>query len=442
MVIIITYQNFLKNKDNLKAFIVDAIDKHKRSPKYKTAVEAEQYMRRQNVTIKKYQKILYSANGTAYADSFSPNYKLYSGFFPRLINQQVQFLLKNGVIITEKEKLGLKFNTSMQTIARDALVQGVAYGFWNLDHLEIFNLTEFIPLIDVKDGSIKAGIRFWQFDKDSPLRITIFEIDGYTDYLIEKETLKILNKKRAYKITTIKNAEKVIYKEENYKSFPIIPLYGNQEKQSELIGLREQIDCYDLVKSGFANDVDSEQVYWLLKNAGGMDPKDLQRFRDQIKTVKAVVAPSEVDVSAHTISIPYEARETYLKILEDGIYNDFQGFNVTKLNAGNRTATEIKAAYESINAKTNVFEQCVKEFLYEIFEIIGIDEEPFFVRNMMVNETEAIDNLLKLKGLVPDNILINKIGLLTDKEKEDAINELLERGSSNDNRDEHEKKVE
>ena len=43
-----------------------------------------------------------------------------------------------------------------------------------------------------------------------------------------------------------------IYNEENYPSFPIVPLFANPQHQSELEGLREQIDCYDLIKSGFA----------------------------------------------------------------------------------------------------------------------------------------------------------------------------------------------
>ena len=41
----------------------------------------------------------------------------------------------------------------------------------------------------------------------------------------------------------------------NYPSFPIVPLWANDSHQSSIVGIREQIDCYDLIKSGFANTV-------------------------------------------------------------------------------------------------------------------------------------------------------------------------------------------
>ena len=58
----------------------------------------------------------------------------------------------------------------------------------------------------------------------------------------------------------------------NYASLPIIPMYANDLHQSEFVGIRESIDCYDFIKSGLANVIeDNSSVYWTLKNAGGMD---------------------------------------------------------------------------------------------------------------------------------------------------------------------------
>ena len=45
-----------------------------------------------------------------------------------------------------------------------------------------------------------------------------------------------------------------------------MPLWANPRRQSEITGIRTQIDAYDFIKSGFAN----AQIYWVLKNAGGM----------------------------------------------------------------------------------------------------------------------------------------------------------------------------
>lgn len=83
--------------------------------------------------------------------------------------------------------------------------------------------------------------------------------------------MMILEPKRGYvaveATSEIDGTELLAY--QNYPGFPIIPMYGNRAKQSELVGQREAIDCYDLIKSGFANTVDDASViYWTISNAG------------------------------------------------------------------------------------------------------------------------------------------------------------------------------
>ena len=92
--------------------------------------------------------------------------------------------------------------------------------------------------------------------------------------------------KRAYKQKIAHNNADPdeIVGESNYISIPIVPLWGNKHRQSDLVGLRSKIDSYDLVKSGFANDLeDCAQIYWIIGNAMGMDDSDLAKFRDKIK---------------------------------------------------------------------------------------------------------------------------------------------------------------
>ena len=76
---------------------------------------------------------------------------------------------------------------------------------------------------------------------------------------------------------------KLAVDEENYSRLPIIPIWGSDAHQSTLVGLRESVDAYDLIKSGFANTVqDCAEIYWIVENAGGMKDKDLQQLRDRL----------------------------------------------------------------------------------------------------------------------------------------------------------------
>ena len=260
----ITYQDLLKigesDAERIE-FVRTVIASHQNSDAYKMAETAESYDRKQNKTIIEYQKLLYTITGEAVPDNFSANFKITSSFFNRFITQQTQYLLGNGVSWSQNgtaEKLGDDFDSKLQTLGHNALVQGVGFGFWNFDHLEVFKLTEFAPLYDEEDGSLKAGVRFWQLDKTKPLRAVFYELDGYTSYIWRDSGAEVLQEKQKYILKTRETAADgiEIYDGENYPSFPIVPLWGNTHHQSELVGIRESIDAYDLIKSGFANDVD------------------------------------------------------------------------------------------------------------------------------------------------------------------------------------------
>ena len=185
------------------AFIQFAINDHKASAMYRIAFDAEEYDRQRNITIMSYQKLLYTLSGKAVPDNYSANHKVASNFFNRFVTQENQYLLGNGMTLEKeanKKKLGQDFDTVLQKAGRNALVQGVCFGFWNLDHLEIFKLTEFVPLYDEETAALMSGIRYWQIDSDKPLRATLYELDGYTDYVKRKNKgMEVLHEKRPYK---------------------------------------------------------------------------------------------------------------------------------------------------------------------------------------------------------------------------------------------------
>ena len=426
-----TYQDLQEQKTDKErmGFVIEAINEHKTTDLYKTAVEAEEYAKQKNVTISEYRKLLYTLSGEAVADNFSANHKCASNFFDRFITQEVQYLLGNGCVFEEKEtkeKLGGdEFDITLQKGALWSLIGGVAFGMFDIDHIQFFKVTEFVPLIDEEDGSMKAGIRFWQIADNKPLRCTLYELDGYTDFIRRNdEDIKILHEKRAYIVNEASTAaDGVIYEQgENYPTFPIVPLWANPYQQSEIVGIREEIDCYDLIKSGFANDLDdASQIYWTIKNAGGMDDIDLVKFVERLKTVKAaVVDDSGSQAEAHTIELPYQAREAALTRLEKDLYKDFKALDTEQIAAGNVTATQIEAAYEPLNEKCDMFEFCIRDFIKGIFAIIGVDDNPTFTRSQIVNATEITQMVLQSAQYLDDDTIVDLLPFLTPEQKEEV----------------------
>ena len=419
------------NQKAIMDFVLKAIKQHKDTDAYKIAVDAELYYKHQNPTIMRYQRWVYNTFGQKVPDIWSANNKIASNWYNYFTTQAVSYLLGNGVTFGKKEatkdKLGKDFDKKVQDIATHAKNGGVAFGFWNLDHLECFDLTEFVPLYDEDDGGLKAGVRFWQIDNQKPLRATLYELDGYTDYIKRKDKdMEVLTEKRKYTETKISNAVEgdIILDGENYPGFPIVPLW-NVNRQSDLVGNRGTIDAYDLMVSGLINNVsDGEFIYWVLKNCGGMDSVDDAKFVEQLKLTRVAHADGDdgASVDAHNVSVEFEASAEALDRLTDQLYKDFMALRVQDLSAGNKTATEITAAYEPINQKTDQFEYQVTEFINGILTLAGIEDEPTYTRSQMSNQSELLEMVLQCAEYLDDEYVTTKIlTLLGDADKAQEV---------------------
>lgn len=436
-----TYEDFTalgETRGGVPQFIEEAIAEHKKSPMYRTAAAAAEYYRGLNPTIMHFQKIIYDMAGMANVDRFSANHKVASNFFKFAVNQETQYLLGNGITLQEetKKKLGPDFDRMVQKAGKEALVGGVSFGFWNLDHLEVYKITEFVPLYSEENGALTAGIRFWQVAEDKPLRATLFELDGYTEYIRRKGgALAELRQKRAYKemLAGTPRDGMEICQGENYPGFPIVPLWGNDERQSELVGKQNTIDALDLATSNMVNNVDEGNlIYWALINCGAMTPEDDLKFIEQLKVTHVVHADGDegAKAEAHAVEAPFSGTQAAIDMLTRRLFTDFQCFDSAAVSAGNQTATAIRAAYVPIDLKADMFEGCVSDFLSGIFKIAGVEDSPSYTRNKIVNQLEETQMLLMAAQYLDEEYLIGR--LLTTWGDADKISELMERRAGAD----------
>ena len=435
-----TYQDYLKIADNdgkVLEFVFEAISEYKSSPMYLQAAVADTYDRHMNKTIMDYQKLIYTITGRAVPDVYSANYKLASNFFHRFVVQENQYLLGRGVVWQEKDtadRLGSSFDKRLRDAGHWALVMAVSYGFFDYDQLRVFKATEFVPLFDEETGALMAGIRFWQVAKNKPIRATFYRIEGIIELKNKDGAISVVEPLKAYKTkissdAVDRQAGLENYEGENYPTFPIVPLWANKHHQSELVGIREQIDCYDLIKSGFADTVDeASYIYWALHDTGGMQDIDLVKFVERMKTMHAAVVQGDgAGAEAHSIEAPTESREALLDRLEVDMYKDFMAFDSDKVSAGNVTATQIKSAYQPLDGKVDDYEPQVKEFLDDILNIVGIQDEPTFTRSRVINVQEEVNTILAAAQYLPQEYVTKKIvTLMGDGDKIDDILEQME----------------
>ena len=433
-----TYEDLLQvTSDTGKIdFVHSVIFSHKNSKLYNEAYVARDYFRRRNTTISQYQKLLYTLSGEAVPDNFSANYQFCNAFFHIFVTQEVNYLLGNGVTFENdatKDKLGGDmFDNDLIDLAEASLWGGVAFGFFNLDHIDGFDVLEFAPLIGEEDGALHAGVRFWQIDDTKPLRATLYEEDGYTDYIWRKKTRsgkeaiegEILHPKRTYKNIVGKSVVdgEEILDGENYPNFPIVPLWGNKQKQTELTGLREKIDGYDLIQSGFATDLDdASQIYWTLQNSGGMDDIDLAQFIGRMKVVKAAAVEEHSNVQAHTLEVPFAARQAALADIKESLYRDAMALDIEKLNNGNITIPAINSAYQNLDMKCDAFESCVTKFIDAVLELIGVEDSPTYKRTKVTNVSEETEIVLSAAEYLDEETILKHLPFLSPDEIDDIM---------------------
>ena len=426
-----TYQDLLAvGEDERKRieFVQDVIRDHKGSKLYSDALTANEYYAGRNVTITNYCKLIHDAFGRAVPDIWSPNHKIACHYYGYLVNQLVLFLLGNGVSFNEnstKEKLGKNFDKICVDLLTAALNNSVAYGFVNNGTVTPFTVLEFAALQDEETSAIRAGVRFWQLADNKPLRATLYEEDGYTDYIQQNgEEMTVLHEKRPY-IQIVQTSEATgeqIVDGRNYPTFPIVPLY-NAGKRSELDGNRELHDAMDLMLSGLVNNVDGgEIIYWLVKNSGGMDQPSMNQLLQTLRTAHIASVDSEDNITAHSPEVHFEASKEALEQLRRQIFDNQMGLDVRNISGGAATATQIKAAYEPLNTKADLVEFNVTEFIHGVLAVLGIDDEPTYTRSYIVNQQEMVQTIVSAGGDLPQEYKTRKIlEVLGDIDRADEV---------------------
>ena len=437
-----TYNDFLAEQ-NVADAIRKAIDQYQTTAEYKTAVDATEYDAQRNVTINGFMRLIYTMQGRTVPDPTVSNNRIASNYFDMLNTQRVAYSLGNGVSFASarqvqkggrtvtvdetKDKLGPKFDTDLYNAARFALIHGISYGFWNLDRLYVFKATEFVPLWDEDDGSLRAGIRYWQLSSDKPITAVLYEEDGYTKYRSRpgsKRELMMVEQKRAYKVqTATTEADGThIVGYENYGSLPIVPLWGSRKHQSTLVGLRGAIDSYDLIQSGFANDLqDCAQIYWLIGNAMGMNTEDLRGFMDRLKLWHVATYDADnATVTPYTQEIPYAARKEFLTHIRAEMYESFGALDVHTVTAG-ATNDHIDMAYQAMDDRADDFEYQIIEFIQQILTLMGIEDVPVFKRNRVSNLKEQIEAVVMEAPYLDDETILKKLPNITVDEVPDIL---------------------
>ena len=439
----ITYQDY-ERAENKTKWLQNALISYRNSKEYKKAVDEQEYMAGRNVEILKVKRVLYNMAGLPENDFTKHNAQIRNRMIHRLVTDRCSYSLGNGISFASKKKkvvngetktvdqvkdmLGPKFDRMLNKTAYWAQGNGESYLYVHMGHKKqeweytLFKKTEFLPLYDENTGALRGGVRFWSLDWGKrPITAVLYTEEGYTKYKTPEKkygisALELSEDLKPY-LETVEESE--AFGEEvigtgTVTTLPIFPMYSGENRASALDNLKPIIDAYDMVLSGFCNDVeDIPQVYWLISGAMGMTEDDKRQLLDRlILQHMAVVDGENSKMEGFTQEVPYEARERCLKQLKNQMYENWGGFDVHTVEAGS-TNDHIDAGYWPMDEEADAFEYEVIDFVQQILGMMGVEDTPQFKRNRVSNQNEQTQMVVSAANWLDDQTILEKLPFIT-----------------------------
>ena len=441
-----TWQDYQAADDHLAA-LAAAIAAYKHSSPFRQALEANRYFMGDNAavackTVLKARRMeTTDQNGRRRLrcdmEDVAGN-RIGSNFVYRFICQENSYLMQNGCVLSDEARgmVGGGFDRSLIALGEKALLHGTAWGFWNLDHLEVLTMAEdslsgFMPIEDEYTGQLMAGAQFWQMSARKPMFIRLFEPDGVTVLACSGSIVQVKEKKRVYRMSVRRDFRgETMIEDGNWPRLPVIALHANASQLGVLTpSIKSKIDAYDRILSDFADNLDrANDVYWVLNNFGGTS-EDVIEMLTEINRIKAVANMSDgmggnSTAEPRTIEVPYAARQAALDMLEKALYDDAMAMNMRAIARGSLTNVAIRAIYADLDLKTTQYEWELCAFVGTLLGMLGCkDRSVRFMRQRLINESETVAAISAMREDIDRTAALRLNPLLDGDELERLLRE-------------------
>lgn len=387
-------------------------------------------------------------------DANKPNNKLSNDFFGQIIDNTVGYFLGNPIVLNytepKKEKamvevdpvdVGVDLEQIEDTAVQEALDNifldndkddlfmewGKEAMIKGLSHILIYqneeSKTKFMRLspedviLVYKNSSTKElqyAIRLYDIDTEDTDTTThyaeVYDATGYDIFKCTEGSGTGRGKKALSGYTFVERKPHI------YGRIPIVTMYNNEEKMSDLERVETLVNDYDKVLSDVSNEFEAfRNAYLMLKNMT-VSTDSTQKLKEE----GIIEVMENGDVKFITKQIQTEALENHLNRLEKNIYMFSQVPNLSDENfAGNLSGVAIRFKLFGLETKCIVKERKMEKAIRDLFRVIIAPlrvltgHEPDvcnlkteFTRNVPNNITEIVDTVTKLDGKVDKETLL------------------------------------
>jgi SPP1 family phage portal protein len=389
--------------------------------------------------------------GQEIAISNLANNKLVHNFARKLVDQKIGYMLSKPLSIqtnneiyqqTLNEILDKSFLRVLMNIGKEAINKGKAWLHIYYDangrlSFKKIPSEEIIPLWqDAAHTELEAVIRIYDIEAYEGTQKTIihkvefWDANGVQRYVYDGGNLIPDVEAGEFTSHFIMIDDEGNEQGYNWERIPFICFKYNDEEIPLIKFVKSLIDDYDKQASDNSNNLeDLPNSIYVIKNYDGTD---LGEFRRNLSVFRAVKVTDEGGVDTLSIDFNVDAFKTHMDMLRKDIYEFGRGVDTqSEKFGGDKSGVALKFLYADLDMDCNIIETEFQASLEQLRWFIDrhianttgqdfSDEVVDFIfnRDIIINETDAIQNARASVGLISDETIVANHPWVTNVQEE------------------------
>ncbi|MCQ2581911.1 MAG: phage portal protein [Alphaproteobacteria bacterium] len=435
-------------------FLAREIANWKKSPYHKMQIDGARYYRGDHDILTR-ERTAIGEGGTICRVDNLPNNKILDNIYANMVDQKVNYLLGKPITFksdddkyTEELKnvLGKQFARLLKNIGKDCLNGAIGWIHPYYNEKGEFKFRRFEPY---------EILPFWKDDEHTELDAVVrvykrLVYEGSTEKTVEYVELYdtqgvwryVFNSGKLIKDVEHPSTYHVFAEDEagnitplNWDRVPMVPFKYNDDEIALIHRVKILQDAINEIESDFMNNMqeDNRNTILILKNYDG---EDLGQFRHNL-SLYGVVKVRSIDgcdggVETLQVQVNSENYQSILKVLKKALIDNARGFDSDdeRMN-GSPNEMNLRSMYSKIDLDANgmemEFQASFDDLLWFIDQHLAnegvgdyndVDVDIIFDRDMIVNESEMINNCKNSVGIVSTETIIANHPFTRDPLKE------------------------
>lgn len=426
-------------------FIIKEIMTFKASRRRKDMIDGEKYYAGRHDILSRKRTVI-GATGELEEVKNLPNNRIVDNQYKKMVDQKNNYLLGQPISVQSdnelyskilKQVFNRKFQRLMKNIGEDSLNNGIGWLFIYYDEHGEFTFKRFKPYEiipgwkDAEHTVLDYAIRIYEVvsyegnDEKVVEKVEVYYDKGINRFILDGGKLipDEVPFQNYFTLIDVDDEGKEIAQGWNWSRIPLIPFKYNGKEIPLIKMVKTLQDGLNTILSNFQNNMeeDARNTILVLVNYDG---ENLGEFRKNLATYGAVkvktVDGAGGDLKTLQVEVNSENYKSIIEIFKKAIIENAMGYDAKDDRlAGNPNQMNIQSMYSDIDLDANSMETEYQASFEELLWFINVhlfnaglgdfegeDVTILFNRDILISESEVIDNCGKSAGILSDETIV------------------------------------